>query len=109
MHPDSFNHACDLAINTSSGVVHVTDFDNHRVQLFSADGQFINHHVHLFYANRQSLTWSAFFPDQYNYVYTPPTQSMSLIKTIVYRCTVAVDNSSSVLVLKGVVSCHRGV
>ena len=62
MHPDSFNHPCDLAINISSGVVYVTDFDNHRVRLFSADRQFINHRVQLFYDDRQFLTWSAFFP-----------------------------------------------
>ena len=30
-----------MAIN-SSGVVYVTDYDNHRVQLFSANGQFIS-------------------------------------------------------------------
>ena len=64
MHWDSFNHSFDVAIN-NSGVVHVTDFANHLVQLLSADGQFINHRVQLFYAAGQFLTWSAFFPDQY--------------------------------------------
>ena len=36
-----FNQPCDVAIN-SSGVVYVVDYYNHRVQLFSADGQFIS-------------------------------------------------------------------
>ena len=40
----SFPHGVALAIN-SSGVVYVTDYNNHSVQLFSADEQFISSFV----------------------------------------------------------------
>ena len=39
--PGQFSYPKDVAIS-SSGVVYVTDFYNHRVQLFSANGQFIS-------------------------------------------------------------------
>ena len=39
--PGQLSYPHGVAIN-SSGVVYVTDYNNHRVQLFSADGQFIS-------------------------------------------------------------------
>ena len=38
--PGKFSYPYNVAID-SNGVVYVTDYRNHRVQLFSADGQFI--------------------------------------------------------------------
>ena len=39
--PGQFNHPIDVACDSSSGIVYVTDYDNHCVQSFSADGQLI--------------------------------------------------------------------
>ena len=79
-----------MAVN-SSGIVYVTDRHDHRVQLFSADGKYIS----LF--GSRGLNMVNFIIHTVS-VYTPPTQCTSLIATIVFQHTLAVDSLSNTLV-----------
>ena len=89
--PGQFLATNDVAFD-SRGIVYVTDYNNHRVQSFSADGQFISS-----FGNKGTATRPDFFIHLVS-VLTLLTLCMSLIAIIVCRYLTHMASSSSVSV-----------